>query len=62
MASTTTFAISGRRRYSGPVRALSRRLSIATKACPEVVAEGKLRFAGRLPCRRQVTKMGCPRE
>jgi hypothetical protein len=35
---------------------------MATKACPEVVAEGKLRFAGRLPCRRQVTKMGCPME
>jgi hypothetical protein len=23
---------------------------------------GKVRFAGRLPCRRQVTNMGCPME
>ena len=29
---------------------------------PEVVAEGKVRFGGRLPCRRQVRKMGWPTE
>jgi hypothetical protein len=35
---------------------------MAKKAWPEVVAAGKLRFAGRLPCRRQVRKTGCPME
>jgi hypothetical protein len=55
-------AISGRRRKSGPVQAWSRIRSMIKKARPEVVTEGKLRFAGRLPCRRQVRKMGWPTE
>ena len=32
------------------------------EARPEAVAEEKLRFAGRLPWRRQVRKMGLPTE
>ena len=33
---------------------------MVTKAWPEVVVDGKLRFAGRLPCSRHVRKMGWP--
>ena len=31
---------------------------MATNAWPEVIVGGKKRFDGRLPCRRQVRKMG----
>ena len=57
---TTMVAMLGMRRYSGPVHPRSRIRSMATKASPDVVACGKLRFAGRLPCSRQVRKMGWP--
>jgi len=33
---------------------------MATKACPEVSLESKRRLAGRVPCRRQVRKIGLP--
>src|ERR1019366_2287612 len=60
MASITIFAISGMRRKSGPVQAVSRTRSMARNARPETIAEGKLRLCGRLPCRRHVRKVAWP--
>jgi hypothetical protein len=53
-------AISGFRKYRGPLRALSSRRSMATKACPEVRHGEKLRPAGSEPDKRQVRKIGSP--
>src|ERR1019366_2338149 len=65
MASITIFAISGMRRKSGPLQAVSRTRSMARNARPETIAEGKLlaeRFsqtsAGRLPIGRRLPT--CP--
>src|ERR1019366_5007439 len=49
MASITIFAISGMRRKSGPLQAVSSTRSMARNARPETIAEGKLRLCGRLP-------------
>src|SRR5713101_7419189 len=60
MASTTIAAISGCRRYSGPLTAVSRRRSMVKNTRPDAVAGGKGRLGGRLSCRRHVMNVGLP--
>src|SRR6266849_10813244 len=60
MASTTIAAISGCRRYSGPLTAVSRRRSMVKNTRPDAVAHGKGRLGGRVSCRRHVMNVGLP--
>src|SRR5712691_11668436 len=57
---TTIAAISGCRRYSGPLTAVSRRRSMVKNTRPDAVAHGKGRLGGRLSCRRHVMNVGLP--
>ena len=56
----TIFATAGSRKKIGPVHLPSRRRSIVRNAFPEGIDAEKLRFGGRLPCKRHVRKVAWP--